>query len=316
MKKIFFSLVLTIFIVYCILSPAEMAKDTASGLTLWYHSVVPTLLPFSILSYIIIQSNLYHALFSKINSLLPNHTSFEAELLYPLILGFFFGFPIGAKLLADLYDNGHISNKHLSRYAALSAQFGPAFIINYVGIHQFNGQIPTAFLLISIYLPSIVMLVLFLFVDKVTSTFHDKLPAAILKQKKPASRSYINFKIIDTGIINGFETMLRIAGYIVLFSILSGAINMLPIQQECFTSLVTGLLEVTTGVNKCSASSLPPNIIYYMVCGIVSFGGLCGFFQVKAILKNAPFHSATYLSLKLINGAASVCIAYFLSVLL
>ncbi|MBQ8663656.1 MAG: hypothetical protein IJ471_07340 [Eubacterium sp.] len=297
-----------------------MAASCASGLALWYQNVVPTLLPFSILSYIIIHSNLYHALFSKICGILPSKAGFEAELLYPLFFGFLFGFPIGAKLMADLYETGHITGKGISFYTGVCNQFGPAFVINYIGFIQLQGLVPIPYLLLSIYGPSIALLILFpvmaqlkngLFYrtgkNPLLQTLNRKVPE---QQKKPASRSYLNFKIIDTGIINGFETMLRIAGYIVLFSILSGALNQLPGQHACFSSLVTGLLEVTTGVNKTISSGLSLEVMFCMICGTVSFGGFCGLFQTKAIMKNCPFHISSYIVLKLCCAMVSACIAY------
>lgn len=306
MKKLILTIFITLFLIYCVLFPKEMAATTASGLALWYKNVVPTLLPFSILSYIIIHSNLYHALFSKIQKILPENQSGQVELLYPMFLGFLFGFPIGAKLLSDLYETGHITGHNLTRYTAVCNQFGPAFVINYIGTLQLNSQIPIIYLLISIYMPPLAMLVIFTVVDRMTVCSQD------LNNKKPASQSYFNFKIIDTGIINGFETMLRIAGYIVLFSILSGAINHLPGQHASFSPLVTGLLEVTTGVHALVSSSISLEVSFCFICGIVAFGGFCGLFQTKAIMKNCPFRITSYIILKLLCAAASTVTAFLL----
>lgn len=310
MKKLVISILITIFIIYCIVYPTKMAVGVAYGLSLWYHNVLPTLLPFSILSYIIIHSNLYHALFSKISKMCKN-TAFETELLYPIVFGFFFGFPIGAKLIADLYEIGHLSDHNISKYAALCTQFGPAFVINYIGNTQLHNEIPSFYLLLCIYLPSILCM-LGLTVFETIQHLQDPSTAATdrgVGNKIPVSRSYLNFKIIDTGIINGFETMLRIAGYIVLFSILSEAINMLPGQHAWFSSLVTGLLEVTTGVNKCATSQLPYHVMFCFICGIVSFGGFCGMFQVKAIMKHCPFRLTSYIVIKTICALSSIGLA-------
>lgn len=308
MKKYIITIIITLFIIYCVIFPKEMAASTSAGLNLWYKNVLPTLLPFSILSYIIIYSDLYHVLFSKIQSLFRKNTSFQAELIYPFCLGFVFGFPIGAKLIADLYETGHITNHNMSRYTAICNQFGPAFVINYIGIAQLQDKIPGLCLIISIYLPSLLLLGISPILDHAHNKVCAKNPHSDTcnLKKKPASGSHINIKIIDTGIINGFETMLRIAGYIVLFSILSGALNQLLGQQARFASLVTGLLEVTTGVNKYTTSQLPLEIVFPMICGIVSFGGFCGIFQTKAIMKNCPFHITSYIFLKCICAITSI----------
>lgn len=303
MKKIIITVLLTIFVAYCVLFPKEMAAGATSGLTLWYQNVVPTLLPFSILSYIIIRSDLYHALFYKLDRLTKQKNSFQLELLYPIFFGFLCGFPIGAKLIADLYETKHITGHRLTLYTAVCNQFGPAFVISYIGGTQLNNMFHPGLLIVSIYLPSVILFFILLFTEKKEA---DKTAG---QHKKPASRSCINFKIIDTGIINGFETMLRIAGYIVLFSILSRAINLIPGQHSMFQSLVTGLLEVTTGVNMLVNAQFSLPLTFCIICGIVSFGGLCGLFQTKAIMKNCPFHTAQYLLIKILCAFGSTFIA-------
>lgn len=312
MKNILIGILITSFILYCMVFPREMALSVANGLSLWYHNVLPTLLPFSILSYIIIQSNLYHAIFSKMNRTLFKQSTFNAQLLYPLLFGYFFGFPIGAKILADLYETKQVNEHRLSEYTVICTQFGPAFIINYIGIVQLHKQLPIPILLLSIYAPSFLLLTFMLIKDCNNNKHLHNLPLTTplecISKKKPVSRSYINFKIIDTGIINGFETMLRIAGYIVLFSILSDAFCQFIGNNGYFSSLVTGLLEVTTGVNQIVTSKLPMVTQYCAIIGIVSFGGMCGLFQVKAIMKNCPFHAITYFLLKLLCAFTSICI--------
>lgn len=302
MKKIIFIIFLTLFIWYCIFFSKEMAFGVATGLTLWYKNVVPTLLPFCILSYIIIHSNLYHSLFLKLRLFS------EPELLYPAVFGFVCGFPIGAKLMADLYESNHIGKKRFTLYTAAFNNFGPAFIMNYIGISQLQNIISAQELFISIYLPSILLfLVLF-----VTEKRHGAVQAK--QHKKPASRSFLNFKTIDTGIINGFETMLRIAGYIVLFSILARAAMLFLGQYDMFLSLLTGLMEVTTGVNLLANTSSSLSVKYCMICGTVSFGGLCGLFQTKSIMKNCPFHILQYACVKLLCAFSSVIIAFLLTI--
>lgn len=307
MKHRLIGICITIFIIYCIVFPRGMALGVVNGLSLWYHNVLPTLLPFSIFSYIIIQSNLYHAIFSKLNRSFWNNSLFDANLLYPLLFGYFFGFPIGAKLMADLYETGQITSHRLSQYVAVCTQFGPAFIINYIGHAQLKDQIPSSLLLLSIYSPSVVLFVITVIKDSlcISSGTHN----LQLQQKEPASRSYINFKIIDTGIINGFETMLRIAGYIVIFSILSNGLQQISGNHGILSLIVTGLLEVTTGVNQLVLAKLPIKVVFCAICGIVSFGGLCGLFQVKAIMKHCPFITTTYLKTKLLCATVSIGIA-------
>lgn len=290
MKKIIPVIILTLLLAYLLAFPARMAADTAAGLLLWYRSVVPTLLPFCIISYIIIQSSLYHSIFYKLAVCLPGRKRFCPEALYPLCLGLVCGFPIGAKLTSDLYAMKRISSAQATAVCAASNHFGPAFVINYIALSLPDGAAVIPVLIIAIYIPPLLFGWLW-----ILRTGPAKIP-----QKKPASRSEISFKIIDAGIINGFETMLRIAGYIVVFSILAGALQQLSLPIPVLKNILAGILEVTTGAQALTASSLTEYAKIILLSAVVSFGGLCGLFQTNAIMKNTDFRAVKYILFKLL----------------
>lgn len=302
MKRIIPSIVLTLLLIYLLLFPKQMAADTASGLLLWYKNVVPTLLPFCIISYIIIQSNLYHTIFGQIAALLPGKKTVRPETLYPVCLGFVCGFPIGSKLTADMYALGRLDAEEATKLCAVSNQFGPAFVVNYIAVSQLNDSRFAPVLLLSVYLPPLVCGIIWMKRPDKSSSL----------RKIPASRSQINFKIIDAGIMNGFETMLRVAGYIVVFSILSGAVELLPVDFPAGKALVSGILEITTGTQKIAAAKMDVSWKLPLICAIVSFGGFCGLFQTNAIMKAAEFKRNKYIVFKLICTAVSFTAAKIL----
>lgn len=305
MKRIISSIILTLLLLYLLLFPEQMARDTAAGLLLWYKSVVPTLLPFCIISYIIIQSNLYHSIFQKIVLFLPGKCRIKPEVLYPLCLGLVCGFPIGAKLTADMYALGHINSKEATRLCAMSNHFGPAFVMNYIALAQLDSPKAVPVLMVCIYIPPLILGGIWLSGRKLSPFQH----------KKPASRSQINFKIIDAGIINGFETMLRIAGYIVIFSILSGALRQIPMNTAAFQGVLSGILEVTTGTKIIAASGINLTEKLILIIAVVSFGGFCGMFQTKAIMKQTSFRLLQYAFFKLLCSIVSALLAILLAYL-
>ena len=133
MKKKLFILCITICIGYGIICPDLLAKSAANGLYLWYHSVLPTLLPFGILSGIILRTGMYDAILERISPFLKGIYPLRPPLFYPLIAGYLFGFPLGSKLCADLYDLGKISKNEAVRVSCISNNFGPAFVVLCVG---------------------------------------------------------------------------------------------------------------------------------------------------------------------------------------
>lgn len=157
MKKIFSILIFTLCLLYCIVRPRQIALATAGGLALWYHSVLPTLLPFSILSGIMVRSGIYDSLSERIYPWFSKIYPVRAPLIYPLIAGFLFGFPLGSKICADLYDTGKITAKEAEVISCISNNFGPAFLYNYMVLSLNGGFLSGWMLLLICYLPPLLL---------------------------------------------------------------------------------------------------------------------------------------------------------------
>lgn len=102
--------------------------------------------------------------------------------------------------------------------------------------------------------------------------------------KETASRFHMDMQIIDAGIIHGFETLIKICGYIILFSIFCEMLQTLPFPAHWFSLAATGFLEVTNGVALLSTSACTRQIKSLLAVLFLSWGGLSGIFQVSSIL--------------------------------
>ena len=60
MKKKFICFAILILTVYILLYPADAVNASRNGLMLWYEKVLPTLLPFAIISNVLIHSGCPH----------------------------------------------------------------------------------------------------------------------------------------------------------------------------------------------------------------------------------------------------------------
>lgn len=295
MKKNLFALCITICICYGIIWPELLAKSAANGLYLWYHSVLPTLLPFGILSGIIIRTGMYDTVLERVSPLLSHIYPLRAPLFYPLIAGYLFGFPLGSKLCADLYEVGKISKKEALTVSCISNNFGPAFVINYVLGTLPEGVMPEWLFLAICYGSPLLLGRLMLF--SVSKQPPEKKP-----EKMPASRSEITLKIIDDGIMNGFTTMIKLAGYIMLFSIAADLVQHLPLPGRVLPCCCIGLLEVTNGIYAVSGTEWPIAHQYLSAMAMVSFGGISGICQTASMLSKLHCRIHTYVIFKLLNA--------------
>ena len=99
--------------------------------------------------------------------------------------------------------------------------------------------------------------------------------------------------------MDGFETITRLGGYILLFSLILASISFYwPFHaQSCM--LFTAPLELTTGLKQIAGAPLPWKSRYLASMLLTSFGGFCVMAQTKSVLEN---------NLSLIPYAISKCL--------
>lgn len=305
MKKKLFLLIpffLTVYILFC---PGNVVTASRLGLVLWYEQILPALLPAAILSNILISSGYAGELsgwFKKIFCLLP----VSQNGMFILFCGFLFGFPMGSKCSAQFLKSGQICEQEASVLFCIANNVSPSFIASYVLLQQLCLNDMFAVSLFVLFAPALILGGILLFRCRITHCSYEK---------KAASRSQINFKIIDAGIMDGFETLVKIGGYIILFSILTFALNRSPLP-EALKFLLGCTLEVTNGIHLIAASSFSLQTKYILAMAVVAFGGLSGIAQTSSMIKDTSLSMKKYCKVKLFLTLCSLILAIFAARLL
>ena len=110
------------------------------------------------------------------------------------------------------------------------------------------------------------------------------------------------------------EVMVKIGGYIMLFSILVFYITELPLHNPAGKAALLGFVEITTGIRAIS-SSIPSMAGGMWSAAATAFGGLSGIFQTKSVIKNAGLSIRQYILWKLLHSALAAVIFRLLGVL-
>lgn len=297
-KLIFFPFIL--LILYILVCPKEAVNAASLGLMLWYQKVLPTLLPFSILSGILIESNylsyLTKYLYPITHRILP--TSKAGSFVF--FSGFLFGFPMGSKNCALLYKKQQISKKEAELLTILCNNISPVFVGSFI-VEQ-TLQTPSLLIpsYLFLYLPPIILGNLFLRFQKNPASVE-----ALSFKKMPAPRFQMNFKIIDTGIMNGFETLTKLGGYIMFFSMIASLLSHLRLPVFLYHILI-GVIELTNGILGLSHFNAYPTFQYVAAMGFTAFGGISGLAQTFSITKDCHFSRKRYILYKLILTVCTI----------
>ena len=132
MKKILFLFFVPGGLLLLLTHPAALAQGCSRGLTLWYTAVLPSLLPFLFLSGLLMKTGLFHYLNRIYAPWISRLFGISREGCYAVLLGFLCGFPMGAKVIADLVRDQHISPQEGAYLLGFCNNVSPAFFLNYV----------------------------------------------------------------------------------------------------------------------------------------------------------------------------------------
>jgi hypothetical protein len=295
MKKLCFALFLILFLVYFLGNPSAAIAASSRGLNLWFTQLLPTLLPFSVISYVVLASGLL--------SCGKKGISREG---YVLLCGFLFGFPIGSKLAADLYREGQLSRRNATILCCFANNLSPAYMAAALG-EMLALPVRGRLYLLLYGIPLFLCLVSLLFWGK---------PAQ--PQKNTASGFHLDMQIVDAGIINGFETLIKICGYIVIFSLLSEMLQTIPHLDGLPGLVLIGFTEVTNGIAALSQAGLSDGSTCLLALLFLSLNGLSGFFQTASLLGGTDLSIRQYAAGKLLATGlvmAASAVLLFLGIL-
>lgn len=305
MKKILFFVTIFLTILYLLCFPADAFAASADGVRLWFGTVLPSLLPFMILSDFLIHAGVIPRLLGYLGGITRLVLGLDAYGAYAFFLGLFCGYPMGARLSADLYSQGKISRREAEYLLTFSNNPSPMFLTSYVLTNTLSAPRYTLPTFVILWSSCLITAWFFrLSYRPRTAALSAELPAFRRScEKKETSIGASIGHLIDVSIMNSFETITRLGGYIILFSI--GASILLRITAPIPPAgwILPGVVEITTGIRQAADCPLPFPIRYLLILCYASFGGLSTMAQTKGMLAGTPLSLSHYIKGKLFQTA-------------
>lgn len=276
----------------CILGNAALSMHYACiGLELWFQKMIPALLPFMILSGIMIRLGLTEKVAMLLYPVVGPLYRIRKNVVYAMMLGFLCGFPMGAKVTADLYDRQMITRREAEYLLAFCNNIGPVYFCSFA--LPLLGRTKLFPYLFGMYgLPLLYGLLLrFTFFRDLApenSVGQGGLKAVRSREKLSAGRM---LRAIDDSVKTSLQSILSLGGYMILFNLL----NLLPHMLLGRTPvLLAPLLEITGGLSMLD-SSLP---LYSLL--VLSFGGLSCIAQTYSCIGHTDLSVTDYIRHKVV----------------
>lgn len=272
-------------------NPKEGILAASEGLSLWYSQVLPALFPSMVLTSLLVRSNLLAALLLKwrLTKRLP------VRLLLAPAAGLLCGYPIGAKTCFDLYRLGSISKEEAGFLGCFVHFPSPMFLLGFVCTTCLPQADKTA-LLAAVYLPLPLLAVLAGIYFRKSGIPLKKSDAVLLQ--KPC----FSMELFDDVYNKSVGIMIKIAGYLIFFTILNRLLALLLPDLSVPLCIVSGILEMTYGIRAVSSAALFTPLKECICVFFLGFGGLSGMLQVRDALTAELFSPLRYLSFRLLHG--------------
>jgi len=321
-KKILTKVGIVLFLLLILFFPSSSYYGAKKGLLLWFNTILPTLLPFIILSNLIIQLQITKPLSKLFYPFFHFLFRVSRDGCYPILIGFLSGLPVGAKSVSDLVNNDSISCEEGQFLLGFCNNVSPMFIMSYIAIAQLNQANLRYGLLFVIYISAILAtLIYFRLLSKPKKVldqtirltqYDNKTEIKPIENNRTEIGPKFDFALIDSAIMDGFEVITKVGGYIILFSIPAQIILNISVKDSLLKLLCIGFLEITTGINQIGHSNLDLNTKIALITMITAFGGLSGLAQTKSVISNTKLSIGIYFKVKLLHMVIALVMVYAL----
>ncbi|WP_409253594.1 sporulation integral membrane protein YlbJ [Bacillus sp. SCS-153A] len=334
LKTITLAASVTILAASLIIFPQESFEASIRGLNMWWEIVFPSLLPFFIISEMLIGFGVVKFIGVILEPLMRPFFRVPGVGGFVWAMGMASGFPAGAKLTARLRQENQLTQIEAERLVSFTNSSNPLFIFGAVSIGFFYNPHLGIILACAHYLGNVCVGLIMSFhgrkEESKTNISSNKifsikealsaLHRTRLKEKRPIG------KLLGDAVNSSIQTLLMIGGFIILFSVINkllfhlqvtpfvaDALNiffrifMMP--EELSLPFISGLFEITLGSQMTSgvesATLLQQAIIISFILG---FSGFSVQAQAASIIAQTDIRFRPFFIARIIHGTAAAII--------
>lgn len=310
-KKI--NIIVIILVLLCMtmfLALPQIAIDSFfEGIRLWATKVLPALLPFFFLVKLLSTTTLSGTVGKYLTPVTQRLYGVGGVSGYIFVMSILSGYPVGAKLTADIYKDGGLSKGQAHTISAFASTSGPLFVLGTVGIGLFGNNKLGLTILLSHYIGAILNGLLYRNKTKNTQSVDILTSSSTIADNMSSSISSI---LLVGGFVAIFYMVLSLLLHLNIFILPTKLLSLLGIEQNISTSFLAGLIEVTTGASLLSRCSITFETQAILLAFLISFGGLSIHMQAYCFLAEFDMPYPKFLLMKTTHALLSAISAFIL----
>lgn len=314
--------VLFLLLTGCILTNSAQSLAYARlGLELWFNKMIPSLLPFMILSGIMVRLNLTEKMAMAVYPAVNPLYQVRKNVCYCMLLGFLCGFPMGAKVTGELRERGLLTAREAQYLLAFCNNIGPVYFLSFA-LPLLGRSLIFPYLFGMYGIPLLYGLVLryTAYRDMEMSGSQASVPIRsrngrhgrrelLVCENLPREKS-LWLKVLEAteqSIQSSIQSIMMLGGYMILFNLM----NLIPhVLLGRPLDVLGPLLEITGGLGM-----LQQRLPLFSLLAL-SFGGLSCIAQTYSCIRNTDLSLSGYIFhkvvLTLLNAGFYLCWSLFL----
>ncbi len=329
-----------LFTLALVVYPEQGLAAAVSGLKVFWDVVLPSLLPFFILSEILLGLGVVSALGVLLEPLMRPLFSVPGVGAFALSMGLAAGYPMDAVITARFRRSGLCTRIEGERLLAFTNTADPLFMFGAVAVGMFKSPALGALLAVAHYASAVIVGLTFKLygrreearlqrgrADTVEPFLFRRAYRAMVNARAEDGRPF--GKLLGDAVSDSIRTLLMIGGFIAFFSVflrVLGQIGLVAVASVPLAALfaamhmstdlvspfIAGLFEIDIGSAATAAASAPLVERLSVVSAIVAWSGLSVHAQVASVLTGTDIRMRPYFLARLYHALIAGVLTYIL----
>ncbi len=289
------TLVWLVLIIAVLSHPDTTFQYAYEGLYQWAAKMVPTLFPFMMISSIMVYSGADLELGRMLSLPLKRIYKYSTYGLYAIFMGFFCGFPMGAKVVSELCENKKLSKEEAVSLLGFCNNIGPAYFLGIIipMLHACGYQNTLPFLFGMYGIPAVYGIFL-------SRRFAKTNAASVIS--KNAYQNEAREKLSLTGCLKkacmeNTQSLILLGGYITFTNAFRIFLDFFRLSDN-MKRVLSSFLEIMGGVQTIYTGTLLPQEKVLWIMTALGFGGISCLIQTSSFLEKAKLPLSSYLKNK------------------
>ncbi|WEG11683.1 sporulation integral membrane protein YlbJ [Pullulanibacillus sp. KACC 23026] len=318
--------------------PEAAVEASLSGLKMWWNVVFPSLLPFFIISELLIGFGIVTFIGVLFEPFMRPIFRVPGVGGFVFVMGMASGFPAGAKITARLYQEEKLTKIEAERLACFTNFSNPLFMFGVLAVGFFKKPELGIVFALAHYIGNIGVGLCMRFyhpksdlsarsterfTPRIIMRAFQEMHIERLKNRKPIG------KMLGDAVHSSVTTLLMVGGFIIMFSVFNRILDEVHVTELLASSLhhllllfhldpglssgiIPGLFEMTVGAKRLSTLQVPLFQAVVVTSFILGFSGFSIQAQVASILSEVKLNVKPFFVGRLIHGFIASLATIFL----